>query len=491
MNPYAQQQLLLSEQMPKYRKWAVWLILIVHLCVFVTSLSAPRFGADGLPFLLLGLLVSCFAGCLAFLRSPSHLLHFFVAWSLATFTTKLPICLHHPEQTNLSMLGLDADEMSPIVLESFAYYALGMLTFVVFTLVLQALFPRGKQRMMPEATPATDNIFGTIRFIAIVTLVYYFVLLFVLNIGRAGIAPPQIFFPGVTGVLHLLGQKTAVVIFTSFLALAVTRSTYTSLFWALAVLAVYAVLNLAAGWRRPLLVIVLCIGWYILLLADKKLQARLKPLMLITIVFSVMLFGPIMAFRHSIIHGHMSPLEAIKELANPEVYVSQDYVQILTKISNRFNGLDLYVVCAHSFEEPLGPAYLFNGQFHRMFNVDVVGAPEWVVVSFASTVWGFWYAVLGKGMLWSCGAFLAVFVFVSERFCGMLSKDKAALAVCEFNTVLWLNSFMATGKFLETSKSGLILALSLYVFCKFIWNNPAMRAQSHRWAMQMQYYRTQ
>ena len=486
INTYGQRA---DQVVDSYRKLALWGVFLFHLVVLVTCIMSPALSPNSTPALLGGLAMA-FAACwMAFAWSNSRILHMLVAWHSISFTAKLPLCLYFKDETYLYILGLAAKQTGAIVTENYTYFAAGMLVMVLTTLIVPRIFPWQEKLGHQNVIPAPGGIFFLVAIISCIAICFHFIVLFVLGIGRPGMIPRFIFIPGLTGFVALLSRTGVVVAVASLLALAMSRRKFSSFFIAILFVLAYMAVDLASGWRRSLFVVVFCLFWFFLFIADTRLKNRLTPALTAFGILCLLLFGPVMTLRHAMLHKGLQPMDAFRQMVSQEFVMSQDFHQSMHSVIRRFNGLDLFVVCAETFErQPLGAGYLVSGRFSATFTHEVVGVPDDVVAAFGSTLWGVYAGALGKSGIWLCGVFVAMVLIIGEKLCSLAKLHPAALAVCEVSFCMWLFRLtMGSGVLLLAVKDALILFIVLVVFHKLTWGSPAMRAHANRWANQLSY----
>lgn len=472
----------------QYRKWAIWIVILMHIAVYFSCLTAPLFSSGGTSNLILGLCISCFASCLAFWASSSRILHLVVTWLAGTFTLKLPLCLYLPDDTFLNMLNIEEPMMGPLISAKYVTYTMGLLALVFTSMLLPVIFPRRQQNVMAQPYRATDNVFVIAVFACACAIAFRYFVFFVLDIGRPGVVPRQLLFPGLTGVIRLLNTTGTLVVISGTLALALTRRSMGAFLLATFFALVYLAMDLAIGYRRMLFLLLICYVWFFLFLNDRKLQTRLRPFIPLAAAAVLMLFGPVMSMRHNMLHG-MSASEAVKQLVKVETYTSQDYAKTMIKLSQRLNGFDLYIVATEAFkDEPLGMIYLINNRFAGRFAYEVMGVPEDVVIGMGSTIWGFWGAVLGERWVWLCGVMIAFVIYFAEWACSLVSRFPAAVVVFEYNVSLWvLRLIMSSGTLVLSAKDALIISTMLFIFYRLTWGNEKMKELTKRQTWQMRY----
>ena len=406
---YATPQMLPQQQqgMPAYRKWAIWISILIHLAVLGMCLGARELGSNGTVDFLMGLGLTCLSSCLAFYVSNSRVLHFLSSFLVATFTLKVPLCLFMPMDTYLEVLKIDSSALGPLTAEAYAKFSVGFLVLVLTSIALPYIFPwqEKKQLVQGQLIPAPSNVFTIVGIACIGVIGLHFTNIYVLQIGGLGETPREILFPGFTGLLKFTSTTGAIALLSSFLALALTRRKFSSFAIAMGMFMAYLALDLSIGKKRVMFVIALSLTWLIVFLEDRRLQSRLKPLVPLFLGGALLLYGPVMTLRHSLIKGKIEHTDVFSELFSSDVYSAQTFGKVVNKIVNRFNGLDLLAVTCIEFEgEPLGPSYLLSGEFSLIFAYQVMGVPEDVVIGMGSTLWGFFYSVLGNNWLLVCGS---------------------------------------------------------------------------------------
>lgn len=488
---YADPRMLPNPQqgLPFYRKLAIWISAIIHLVVLVTCIGAPTIGSNGPAYLIIGLMVSFFASYLAYKLSDSRILHFVASLLVGTFALKVPLCLYLRPETHLAILSMTDYEVGPQVVLAFVRFSFAMLAFVMTALMIPLVFPhqQKKQYVSGVQVPATDDVFFKLGVACFLVLVLRFACIFILDIATIGVTPRQILFPGFTGLLKFISSVGAVVLLSSFLSLALSRNKFSSFAIAMSMFVAYMAMDLSIGKKRTMFIIVLCLIWLLTFLEDKKLQARLKPLVPVFLVFAILMYGPAMTLRRGLHKGRIDHTEALGELMNEDTYGGLEFGVIINKVVRRFNGLDLLVITQIATEDkPLGAIYLINGQFGATFAHEIMGVNDEVIIGMGSTLWGFFFAVLGKNYMFLAGVMLAVCVNLGERICDYAGAYPDAKAVFQLNYCLLMQRFAASsGMFLFQSKELFILVLSMYFAYKISWGSSTMRNRAKQIAAQM------
>ena len=252
------------------------------------------------------------------------------------------------------------------------------------------------------------------------------------------------------------------------MAWALSRRSFIALIIASGAALVYAGVEMAGGWRSGLYYYALCGTWVFLASEPSKLKNRLKPFAVGFIAAAILLFVPVMDFRHNLNAG-MTQSEAFMAVIEGRQGDERDLAEKFHKIVRRFNGIDLYMTASYGSEDhKLGFMSLFNGAASNFFTFGILGTPEEAVTTQGITLWGSISIALGDQWLAFAGLIAGAVVGGLPIFCRRWFHTPVMRSVYESTvTITLLSVFMGNGAFMLYSKE-LLIGFSVTMLFKFV-----------------------
>lgn len=459
---------------PPLQKYSTLLVLLGHVAVFFSCVTAKDFPSSSFVHLFMGLLFSSLACCATFLYTKSAVPKFIAAFIAATFTAKLPLCLISPEQTFLGTIPLENKQLSMLLLEKYFLFSLGFFAFAVGAVVASRFFwnmtdPERRDSKMQ----AVEKGFMLIVVVCLALQSMRAFLLLVLHVGAPSVVTREIFIPRLAGILNILGSQGLLIFVSGLLALALSRRSFFSLAMAAMAAITYIIVEMAGGWRSGLYYYCVCGSWIFFASQPSEIKNRLKPFAIGFAVFAVVLFVPVMDYRHRINQG-MSPAQAVRSVMEGGQHDTGGFSVALYKVAKRFNGLDLFAVASHGAEgHTMGVRSLFNGSASQFFKYGILGIPKEAVTTFGITFWGVVSIAIGDRLLWLAGLIFGLFVGGLPLLCRRWFYAPTMRTVYECNlSIAMLSLAMGNGAFFLYSKELLISFLMCLLFRAIITGSP-------------------
>ncbi|MEM8947294.1 MAG: hypothetical protein AAGD11_19125 [Planctomycetota bacterium] len=400
-----------AEQKSRANALFVPLLILAHILIFSFSVTASNFPTKSFAHVLLGIIFSCVAACATLMYSKSNVPKL-IAWFLvATCTFKLPICLIAPETTFLAVVPLEGKLLAELVCSKFFWFSLGFLGYAVGAIAASRFLwnmadPRKRdvQMAMPE-----KGFFMLLVLYGCLQFMRGF-LLIVLQIGAPNVEGREFLIPKLAGILNILGTRGLLVVVAALLAWALARKSFSALLLAGLAGLTYAGVEMAGGWRSGLYYYGLCGCWIFLASEPSKLKNRLKPIAVGFAIAALLLFIPVMDFRHHLRRG-MTQGEAFKAVLEFKSDDERNFGDKFHTIVRRFNGIDLYFAASYGSEDaPQGLMSLYNGAASQFFTFGILGTPEEAITMQGMTYWGGIAIALGDQWLWFMGVVLGVVI---------------------------------------------------------------------------------
>lgn len=448
-----------------WRSRIIYLIILMHLAVLAACVLSSNTPPASIAPVLVGVLTSCLATLIVFFFSESAILQVLAIFLALNYTGKLVYVINFPENTYLPILDKEARELTAIICEKYLLFTVSFLAFslaAVFTSkIAKVIFQNREERIVQYRVSG----FAAVAITCYCLLALRAFLLLYMKIGAPGVVAVQLGIPYLTGILNFLASKGTLLFVSGLVAMALWKKSPSALMFSLFTALLYVVIDVLGGWRGPLFRMPFCILWLFLAMESSSFKAKLKPILLTTILIPPLLFVPILQYRHMIRKG-LQPLEAARASFSFQDVTVKDLSADVGKILNRIIGLDMYVIASHATEErPLGVRRALDPSVGSYFTNEVMGVPEAAITAYACSYWGFWAMLVGDEWLWTGGVLFGIAVGVLSMLFLARSKLHFVKTVIACNlTIYFINFLMANGAIVLYAKEVLMLLLGCILF---------------------------
>ena len=297
-------------------------------------------------------------------------------------------------------------------------------------------------------------------FICIIGLMLKAFSLYFLQIGDPNVLPTRIAIPYINGIIYFICANGLPLLLTVLLLLTAVKRRFLLFGCSLALLFIFAILDLSVGWKTPLLYSPLIIGMVVYACYRRNIKSIYRPLTIGLIALSLIginAYVGIQYYRYSRISGKV-------DLSNTQnVIFSASVSENITSIITRFGGFEqiLTVVSyieSHPNFKRLGFAAMWGNEATDYFTHKVIGHSRRSKTSFSSNQWGQFYISLG---IW--GVIAGMFVVgIMMRLVQKIFLDNCHIPLLRDSivpSIFLLNRmiFASTGEFIYLAKYTLML----------------------------------